>query len=397
MDKMPSQPPTSQTHAFERSERIRYARHFVLPEVGEDGQRRLKEARVLLVGAGGLGSPAAMYLAAAGVGSLGIIDHDIVDASNLQRQILHSTSDVGRAKVDSAVQRLGELNPHISVVPYAERLTAENALELLEPWDVIIDGSDNFPTRYLVNDACVLLGRPDVYGAVSQWEGQVAVFGAEGGPCYRCLFREPPPPGLVTNCAEGGVLGVLPGIVGSLQALEALKLVLGVGRTLAGRLLLFDAMECRFREIELRRNPDCPVCGDQPTQTSLIDYDLFCGVKDPVASTDSGVDQIGPREAAQQLQRSGADRPFLLDVRELGEWAVGNLAELGAQHIPLGQLGERSNELPRDRDILVYCRMGGRGLDACRQLHAAGFSRVVNLDGGLLRWAETIDSEIAVP
>jgi len=343
-----------------------------------------------------------MYLAAAGVGMLGVVDPDVVDLSNLQRQVLHGTPDVGRAKVESASERLGALNPHVEVRAYAEKLTASNALELLDGWDVVVDGSDNFPTRYLVNDACVILGLPDVYGAVSQWEGQVSVFGAPGGPCYRCLFREPPPPGMVANCAEGGVLGVLPGIIGSLQAMEALKLLLGAGNTLAGRLLLFDAMECRFREIELRRNPECPVCGDSPTQTGLIDYDLFCGLtvqpgQGGVEANGESVPQLTPEEAARRLEWPEGDRPFLVDVREEGEWAVGNLSAFGARLIPLGSLEARADELPRDREILVYCRMGSRGDEAGRRLRALGFSRVTNLAGGLLRWAELIDPEIPVP
>ena len=365
----------------------RYARHLALPGVGLEGQGRLREARVLCVGAGGLGSPLALYLAAAGVGTLGLVDHDVVDASNLQRQILHGTSDVGRPKLESARDRLAEVNPHVEVVAYETRLTSENALEILAGWDVVVDGTDNFPTRYLVNDACVLLGTPNVYGSVFRWEGQVSVFGADGGPCYRCLFREPPPPGLVPNCAEGGVLGVLPGIIGSLQAMETVKLLLGEGESLVGRLLIFDALEMRWREVALRRNPGCPVCGDEPTQTGLIDYERFCGVVEggPAAEEHPDVPGITPGELARRLD--AADPPFLLDVREGWEWAAASLAPEGAHHIPLDELEERRHELPEDRPVVVYCRSGQRSLRAARSLAAAGVPEVYNLEGGILAWA----------
>jgi adenylyltransferase/sulfurtransferase len=381
-----------------RSELYRYARHLALPEVGLDGQRRLKNGRVLCVGAGGLGSPLALYLAAAGVGTLGIVDFDIVDESNLQRQLLHGTGDVGRSKLDSAFDRLRDVNPHVEVVRHATRLSAENAMGILTDYDVVVDGTDNFPTRYLVNDACVLLGKPNVYGSVFRWEGQASVFATEGGPCYRCLFREPPPPGLVPNCAEGGVLGVLPGIIGATQAMETIKLILGVGTTLAGRLLIFDALEMTWREVSLRRNTDCPVCGDEPTQTELIDYEIFCGVKpDPaVAHPDSGtaVPEVPAAAVAAQLE-SGAP-PFLLDVREPWEWAVSSLAERGARLIPLGELEERLGEVPRDRPVVVYCRTGQRSLTAARRLAQSGVGPVSNLQGGIVAWARDVEPGLPV-
>jgi adenylyltransferase/sulfurtransferase len=374
---------------------------MVLPEVGPAGQKRLKDARVLVVGAGGLGSPVAMYLAAAGVGTLGLVDFDVVDATNLQRQLLHGQSDVGRPKLDSAVDRLREINPHVQVRTHAARLSSQNALGILEPYDLVVDGSDNFPTRYLVNDACVLLGKPLVYGAVLRWEGQVAVFGTPGGPCYRCLFREPPPPGAVPNCAEGGVLGVLPGIIGSLQALETVKLILGSGESLAGRFVIFDAMAAQFRELRLKRNPECPVCGDHPTISALIDYEVFCGVE-PAAegvtvSMTAGeaarpVPEVDPLELADRL--SGPAAPVLVDVREHYEWAIGNLGPEGAVHLPMGDLGRRMDELPRDREVVVMCRSGARSAAVVRTLQDAGYEAVVNLRGGILAWARDIDPSI---
>jgi molybdopterin/thiamine biosynthesis adenylyltransferase/rhodanese-related sulfurtransferase len=379
-----------------RAELLRYARHLALPQVGMEGQRRLKAARVLCVGAGGLGSPLALYLAAAGVGTLGLVDFDVVDATNLQRQILHGTKDVGRSKLDSAVERLADANPHVEVVRHDTRLTSENALDILAGYDVVVDGTDNFPTRYLVNDACVLLGKPNVYGSIFRWEGQVSVFATPGGPCYRCLFREPPPPGLVPNCAEGGVMGVLPGVIGSLQATETLKVLLGVGETLAGRLLIFDALDMSWREVALRRNPDCPVCGDHPTQTGLIDYEVFCGiVPAPGApARDTGVPELDPADVVARL---GTDRPpFLLDVREGWEWQVGNLETLGGRLIPLGDLPLRLGEIPGDRPVVVVCRSGQRSLTAARQLLDAGFPEVYNLRGGLQAWARDVDADVVV-
>ena len=404
---------------FTRQELYRYARHFSLPEVGLEGQGRLKRGRVLCVGAGGLGSPLALYLAAAGVGMLGIVDFDTVDESNLQRQLLHGTSDVGRSKLDSAADRLRDVNPHVTVERHETRLTSENALEILADYDVVVDGTDNFPTRYLVNDACVLLGKPNVYGSIFRWEGQVSVFAADDGPCYRCLFREPPPPGLVPNCAEGGVLGVLPGIIGSMQAMEAVKLLLGVGRPLIGRLLIFDGLDMTWREVALRRNPDCPVCGDEPTQTELIDYELFCGLatvgggaSSPGAATVPGSSRVGGAPgaavgtapavasvAATELaaRLDGDDPPFLLDVRESWEWAVGNLGGRGARLVPLAELEDRLAELPRDRPIVVYCKSGQRSATAARLLADRGFPSVANLEGGIAAWARQIEPELMVP
>jgi adenylyltransferase/sulfurtransferase len=389
-----------------RDELLRYARHVALPEVGFDGQKRLKAGKVVCVGAGGLGSPLALYLAAAGVGTIGIVDFDTVDASNLHRQLLHGTKDIGRSKLDSARDRLHDVNPNVDVRLHATRLTSENALEVLAPYDVVVDGTDNFPTRYLVNDACVLLGKPNVYGSVFRWEGQLSVFSTEGGPCYRCLFREPPPPGLVPNCAEGGVLGVLPGIIGSAQAMETIKLLLGVGTTLAGRLLIFDALDMSWREVALRRNPACPVCGDEPTQTELIDYEVFCGLKPEEARDRSGalvedapagpggVPEVDATTLAELLDSDSP--PFLLDVREPWEWAVSSLADRGARLIPLGEVGERLEEVPADRPVVVYCRSGQRSLTAARMLADAGRESVSSLRGGITAWAAAVEPSLPV-
>jgi len=380
-----------------RPELLRYARHVALPDVGFDGQRRLKAGSVLCVGAGGLGSPLALYLAAAGVGTIGIVDFDTVDASNLQRQILHGTSDVGRSKLESARDRLLDVNPHVRVVTHEARLSSENALGILAPYDIVVDGTDNFPTRYLVNDACVLLGKPNVYGSVFRWEGQLSVFSTPGGPCYRCLFREPPPPGLVPNCAEGGVLGVLPGIVGAAQAMEAIKLLLGVGTSLAGRLLIFDALDMSWREVSLRRNPSCPVCGDEPTQTELIDYEVFCGVvpeSSGAMDASAPVTEIDARALAERLDEG--DSPFLIDVREPWEWAVSNLAGRGARLIPSGEVTERLSEIPSDRDIVVYCRSGQRSLTAGRVIAASGRGPVASLRGGIMAWARDVDPGLPI-
>lgn len=389
-----------------REELYRYARHLSLPEVGMEGQLRLKEGRVLCVGAGGLGSPLALYLAAAGVGTLGLVDFDTVDESNLQRQILHGTSDVGRSKLDSAEDRLRDTNPHVKVERHETRLTSENALEILDGYDVVVDGTDNFPTRYLVNDACVLLGKPNVYGSIFRWEGQVSVFATEGGPCYRCLFREPPPPGLVPNCAEGGVLGVLPGMIGTAQATEVVKLLLGVGRSLAGRLLILDALDMSWREVSLRRNPDCPVCGDVPTQTGLIDYEIFCGMSPEgesgaraggMANGSNGTAAVGAITASALLERLSAEEaPFLLDVRQDWEWSVGNLGTRGARLVPLAELESRLAEIPRDRPVVVYCKSGQRSERAATLLMEHGFPDVVNLEGGLVAWARSIDPALTV-
>jgi len=373
---------------FAREDLIRYARHFVLPHVGVEGQRKLREARVLLVGAGGLGSPAALYLAAAGVGTLGIVDADLVDLSNLQRQVLHGISQLGQRKVDSARANLQELNPNVEVVSHPVRISPENALDIMEGYDLVVDGSDNFPTRYLVNDACVFQGKPYVYGAVDRWEGQVSVFGAPGGPCYRCLFREPPPPGLVPGCAEAGVLGVLPGIVGSIQAAETIKLILGVGDSLSGRLLIFDALTLSFREMKLQRNPGCPVCGDEPTVTELMDYEGFCGVE-PETGGQEPLPRMAPEELAALLESD--DPPFLLDVREPHEWEIGNLNHRGAVPVPYGKVPEGLEELPRDRRIVVFCQVGVRSALVAQELRRRGFEDVANLTGGYLAWVDRVE------
>jgi sulfur-carrier protein adenylyltransferase/sulfurtransferase len=379
------------------AETLRYARHLVLDEVGEAGQVKLKAARVLIVGAGGLGSPAALYLAAAGVGTLGLVDFDAVDATNLQRQVLYGQSDLGRPKLDAALDRLGDMNPHVRLVAHTERLTSENALRIIADYDIVVDGTDNFPTRYLVNDACVLLGKRNVYGSILKFEGQLSVFaGGNDAPCYRCLFRQPPPPGLVPSCAEGGVLGVLPGIVGSLQALEAIKLITGAGEPMIGRLLLFDALKLRWRELKLRRNPECPVCGDEPSVTALIDYDVFCGVAPdpsvPATQHDSVPFEMDVLELKDRLDRGEA--LDLVDVREPYEWRIGNLEPYGAKLIPLRDLEARLGELDPEREIVLYCRSGARSGDLGRYLRAHGYPRVRNLEGGILAWSEKVDSSI---
>jgi len=367
----------------------RYARHLTLPQVGTAGQQRLKAARVLLVGVGGLGSPASLYLAAAGIGSIGLVDHDAVDVTNLQRQVLYGTSDVGRPKLDAALARLHDVNPHVRFTTHDARLTSSNALEILADYDVIVDGSDNFPTRYLVNDACALLGKPDVYGSIHRFDGQVSVFHAERGPCYRCLFRDPPPPELVPSCAEGGVLGVLPGIVGSLQAAEAIKLVLGMGEPLVGRLLLIDALTMRFRELALARDPDCPLCGQRATITHLIDYEAFCGTRPP--APEDGSMELTPLELRDAL---AAGRPMvLLDVREPWEFDLCHLPE--SVHIPLGSLPERVGELTAGAEIVTICHSGSRSLQAARFLKAQGHDNVRSLRGGVEGWAVQVDPGMA--
>jgi adenylyltransferase/sulfurtransferase len=369
----------------------RYARHLILPDVGVEGQQRLKAARVLIVGAGGLGSPVALYLAAAGVGTLGLVDFDAVDVSNLQRQILHGTKDVGRSKLDSARARLGDVNPYVRVETHAARLTSANALDIIGHYDIVVDGTDNFATRYLTNDACVLLGKPNVYGSIFRFEGQASVFGLDDGPCYRCLFPEPPPPGSVPSCAEGGVLGVLPGIVGTIQATEAIKLILGIGETLAGRLLLIDALSMQFRAMTLRKDPACPACGTR-TITALIDYDEFCGA--PTSGAIHHADdvlEITPLELADRLSR--ADDTFdLIDVREPGEWAIARID--GARLIPLAQIPSSIRSLDKSRDIVVMCRSGVRSADAIRFMQREGFTRVKNLAGGILRWSADVDPRV---
>ncbi len=367
---------------------LRYSRHLLLPEVGVEGQRALKGARVLTIGAGGLGSPIALYLAAAGVGTLGIVEFDVVDLTNLQRQVLHGTSQVGRPKLDSAAARLGDLNPHVRVERHPVQLSSANALEILGAYDIVIDGSDNFPTRYLVNDAAVLLGKPLVYGSIFRFEGQVSVFDASRGPCYRCLYSEPPPPGLVPSCAEGGVLGVLPGIVGSLQALEAIKLILGVGEPLVGRLLLFDALRLRFRELQLRKDPDCPLCGPRPSITGLIDYEAFCGIGAPAAPTGS---EISATELHAALD---AGRPVaILDVREPHEFEIVHLP--GSTLIPLRELPGRLAQLDSRAELVVLCHHGMRSLQAVELLRGAGFQHARSLAGGIDAWAIEVDPSLA--
>jgi adenylyltransferase/sulfurtransferase len=364
----------------------RYARHLVLPEVGEAGQRRLKAARVLIVGAGGLGSPAALYLAAAGVGTIGIVDDDRIDETNLQRQILFATSAVGQAKAGAAAERLRDLNPDVRVEPVAERLTSRNALDVLRPFDLVVDGSDNFPTRYLVNDACILLGKPDVYGAVFRFDGQASVFGAPGGPCYRCLFRDPPPPELVPSCEQAGVIGAVPGIVGTLQALEVIKLVTGAGRPLVGRLLLLDGLAARLREIVVQRDPDCPVCGRAPTIRELVDYEAFCGVAPP-GPPGAEPAEIDPPALARIIGGNSALQ--LIDVREPWEWQICRLE--GARLIPLRELPARAGELDRRRPVVTYCHTGVRSLAAARLLRERGFPDVKSLRGGVEGWATEVD------
>ena len=373
-----------------QEEILRYSRHLILPEVGMEGQQKLKAAKVLCVGAGGLGSPLALYLAAAGVGKLGIVDFDVVEQSNLQRQIIHSTRDVGRSKLESAREKIQALNPFTEVVTFEERLTSANALKLFQDFDIVADGTDNFPTRYLVNDACILSGKLNVYASIFRFDGQASVFGAPEGPCYRCLYPEPPPPGLVPSCAEGGVLGILPGLLGIIQATETIKLILGNGQPLIGRLLLVDALGMKFRELKLRKNPDCPVCGEHPTQTKLIDYAQFCGVRGEEAPTTvTNIPEITPRELKSRLDRG--DDLFILDVREPHEYQICNLQ---GHLIPLGELSRRVHELDSSREIVAHCRSGKRSAEAVQFLRNAGFKKIWNLKGGILAWSDEVDSSV---
>ena len=370
----------------------RYSRHLILPEVGMEGQRKLKAARVLCVGTGGLGSPLALYLAAAGIGTLGLVDFDVVDASNLQRQIIHSTRDIGRKKLDSAAEKLSALNPALNIVKHETMLSSANALEILKDYDIVADGTDNFPTRYLVNDACVLLGKPNAYGSIFRFEGQASVFSTKEGPCYRCLYPEPPPPGLVPSCAEGGVLGILPGLVGVIQATEVIKLILGKGNPLIGRLLLVDALGMRFRELKLRKNPECPVCGDNPTVTELTDYQHFCGIVPETKeekAVKNGIPQITVKELKQRFD-VGEDI-FLLDVREPYEYQI---AQIGGKLIPQNDVPQRLAEIPRDREIVVHCRSGARSQRIAEFLKQSGYTKVVNLAGGILAWSDEIDPRV---
>jgi adenylyltransferase/sulfurtransferase len=364
----------------------------ILPEVGVEGQQKLKAARVLCVGTGGLGSPLAFYLAAAGIGTLGLVDFDVVDASNLQRQIIHSTKDIGRKKLDSAEEKLTALNPDLKVVKHETMLSSANALEILKDYDIVADGTDNFPTRYLVNDACVLLGKPNVYGSIFRFEGQASVFATREGPCYRCLYPEPPPPGVVPSCAEGGVLGVLPGLVGVIQATEVIKLILGKGTSLAGRLLLVDSLNMRFRELKLRKNPECPVCGAHPTVTELIDYQQFCGIL-PESKEEKAMKNGIPQMTVKELKRrmDAGEDPYILDVREPFEFQI---AQIGGKLIPQNEVPLRLGEIPREREIVVQCKSGGRSQRIAEFLKKEGFPSVVNLAGGILAWSDEIDPTV---
>jgi molybdopterin/thiamine biosynthesis adenylyltransferase/rhodanese-related sulfurtransferase len=369
----------------------RYSRHLILPEVGMEGQQKLKAAKVLCVGTGGLGSPLAFYLAAAGIGTLGLVDFDVVDSSNLQRQIIHSTKDVGRPKIDSAAEKLTALNPFMKIVKHETMLTSQNALQIIRDYDIVADGTDNFPTRYLVNDACVLAGKPNAYGSIFRFEGQASVFATEHGPCYRCLYPEPPPPGLVPSCAEGGVLGILPGLVGIIQATEVIKFILGKGEPLIGRLLLVNALDMRFRELKLRKNPDCPVCGTHPTVTQLIDYQQFCGIvpEQKAATMQNGIPQMSVKELKRRLD--AGDDLFILDVREPFEYQI---AQIGGHLIPLNDLPKRMNELNTAQEIVVQCKSGGRSQRAAEFLAKNGFKKLHNLAGGILAWSSEIDPKV---
>jgi len=375
--------------ALTSDEVLRYSRHLILPEVGVEGQLKLKGAKVLCVGAGGLGSPLALYLAAAGVGTLGLVDFDVVDLTNLQRQIIHSTADVGRNKLDSAADSIAAINPNVSVRKFETRLTSANALEIIGEFDIVADGTDNFATRYLVNDACVLTSKPNVYGSVFRFEGQASVFATREGPCYRCLYPEPPPPGAVPSCAEGGVLGILPGLVGVIQATEVIKLVLGLGDTLAGRLLLIEALAMRFRELKLRKNPECPVCGEHPSVTQLIDYNQFCGVRGEETGATTTMSDITVEELKRRLD-AGEDLT-VIDVREPHEYQIANI---GGQLIPLNDLPKRVGELDPERETVVHCKMGGRAAKAVDFLRQSGFKNVHNLSGGITAWSDRIDPKV---
>ena len=379
-----------------KDEILRYSRHLIVPEVGMEGQLKLKAAKVLLVGAGGLGAPLGLYLAAAGIGRIGLVDFDVVDFTNLQRQVIHFTKDVGRNKIDSAAEKMQALNPNVEIVKHEVALSSENALDIIKDYDLVVDGTDNFPTRYLVNDACVLLGKPNVYGSIFRFEGQATVFAYQGGPCYRCLYPEPPPPGLVPSCAEGGVLGILPGTIGLIQATETVKLILGIGEPLVGRLLLYDALGMRFRELKLRKNPECPICGDRRTITKLIDYHQFCGVPQhvpqeaPKQETQVTEGEIEVTEVKEKLDRG--DKFVLIDVREPHEHQICNIP--AAKLIPLGEVGRRLDELDPEADIVIHCKSGMRSARACGILKAAGFKHVRNMKGGILAWSDQVDRSV---
>ena len=373
----------------------RYSRHLIMPEVALEGQKKLKSARVLTIGAGGLGAPLAMYLAAAGVGTIGIVDADVVDESNLQRQIIHGTKDVGVSKLESAKNRIADINPNVNVETHEEALTSDNALRIFEDYDIIVDGTDNFPTRYLVNDACVLTGKPNVYGSIFRFEGQASVFYAQEGPCYRCLYPEPPPPGLVPSCAEGGVLGILPGMIGMVQATETVKLILGEGEPLIGRLLLYDALGMSFREMKLRKDPSCPICGDNPSVTELIDYEEFCGIPQATAAEEEAAQSI-PEITVSELKDKldNGESINVLDVREQHEYDVANLGDVVARLIPLGDLPNRIDELDKSENFAVHCRSGARSAKAVQLLQESGFENVYNVKGGILAWSEEIDPSV---
>jgi len=367
---------------------LRYSRHLIIPEVGIEGQKKLKAAKVLLVGAGGLGAPLGLYLAAAGVGRIGLVDFDTVDFTNLQRQVIHSTKDVGRNKIDSAAEKMLAINPNVRIAKHNVALSSENALDILKDYDLVVDGTDNFPTRYLVNDACVLLNKPNVYGSIFRFEGQATVFAYKGGPCYRCLYPEPPPPGLVPSCAEGGVLGILPGTIGLIQATETVKLILGIGEPLVGRLLLYDALGMRFRELKLRKNPECPVCGEHRTITKLIDYQQFCGIPAQEPKVTEG--EIEVTEVKAMLDRG--DNFVLLDVREPHEYQIASIP--GAKLVPLGEVARRLDEFDKNADIVIHCKSGMRSAKACGILKQAGFEHVRNMKGGILAWSDQVDPSV---
>jgi adenylyltransferase/sulfurtransferase len=376
--------------SLSKDEILRYSRHLIMPEVGMDGQIKLKNAKVLLVGAGGLGAPLGLYLAAAGVGRIGIVDFDVVDFTNLQRQVIHGTKDVGRKKLDSAADSMKDINPNVQIDRYDVALSSENAFDIMSAYDMVVDGTDNFPTRYLVNDACVILKKPNVYGSIFRFEGQATVFAYEGGPCYRCLYPEPPPPGLVPSCAEGGVLGILPGIIGLVQATEAVKLILGVGEPLVGRLMLYDALAMKFRELKLRRNPECPVCGDHPTITKLIDYQQFCGIPAHAPEPEVVASDITPVEVKAKLDRR--EKFQFIDVREPHEYQICNIP--GAKLIPLGELPKRLDELDPSVELVAHCKSGVRSGKAIDLLKQNGFKKLRNMKGGILAWSDQVDPSV---
>ena len=392
IDSIPGIADRASNMTFSQNEIQRYSRHLIMPEVGMTGQKKLKSASILLIGAGGLGSPLGLYLAAAGIGRLGLVDFDVVDHSNLQRQVLHTTADVGRPKLQSAAEHLQAINPEVALDLYETHISSANAMELMEPYDIVIDGTDNFPTRYLVNDACVLLGKPNVYGSIFRFDGQASVFHPPHGPCYRCLFPEPPPPGMVPSCAEGGVLGILPGTIGVIQATEAVKLILGTGKSLIGRLMIYDALDMTFREMKIRRNPECPLCGENPTIKELIDYEQFCGI--PSQQEDTSLSEPNWEISVSDLhaQIQGDPKPFILDVRNPVEYEICKLPE--SVLIPLSQLPQRAGELDPNQEIIVHCKTGQRSAQAVEFLREAGFQKVKNLLGGIEAWAEEIDADM---